>query len=74
LYYVFMEAVFQRSLGKLVTGTMVVAADGSRPSFGKILGRSFARIIPFEAFSFLGSKTPTGWHDTLSGTRVVKTR
>lgn len=70
-YYGLMEGLFQVTLGKLLTGTRVVTASGGRPSFGQILGRSFARFIPFEAFSFLGGKEPVGWHDSLSGTRVV---
>jgi uncharacterized RDD family membrane protein YckC len=74
LYFVIMEAAFQRTIAKLLTGTKVVTATGERPSFGKIVGRSFARFIPFEAFSFLGGKFPVGWHDSLSGTRVVSTR
>lgn len=74
-YYTFTEAVMQRTLGKLVTGTRVVTADGGRPTVGQIVGRSFARFIPFEAFSFLGGNGfPVGWHDSLSRTRVVNTR
>lgn len=72
-YFVIMEGLFQRTLAKLLTGTIVVTETGARPSFGQILGRSFARLIPFEAFSFLGTD-PVGWHDSLSGTRVVNTR
>ena len=29
-------------------------------------------FVFMEPFSFLGSKNPAGWHDSLSGTRVVK--
>ena len=71
-YFVITEALFQRTLAKFLTGTRVVRADGGRPSFGQIIGRSFARLIPFEAFSFLGGRKPVGWHDSLSGTRVVE--
>jgi uncharacterized RDD family membrane protein YckC len=72
-YFVVMETVFQRTVGKFITGTKVVSETGSVPTFTQILGRSFARYIPFEAFSFLGNKGfPVGWHDSLSGTRVVK--
>jgi uncharacterized RDD family membrane protein YckC len=71
-YFVLTEALFQRTLAKFITGTRVVTADGTQPSFGQIVGRSFARMIPFEAFSFLGSPNPVGWHDSLSGTRVVE--
>jgi uncharacterized RDD family membrane protein YckC len=73
-YYVVAEAAFQRTIAKLLTGTMVINSTGGRPSFGQIVGRSFARLIPFEAFSFLGGRQPVGWHDSLSGTRVVSTR
>jgi uncharacterized RDD family membrane protein YckC len=72
-YYVVMEGLFQRTIGKLVTGTCVINTEGDPPRFAQILGRSFARMIPFEAFSFLSSN-PAGWHDTLSGTRVVQSR
>lgn len=70
-YYVIMEAAFQKTIGKMITGTHVVTVDGNVPSFGQIVGRSFARMIPFEPLSFFG-KTPAGWHDTLSGTRVIR--
>ena len=69
-YYIITEAAFQRSPAKFITKTMVVRADGTRPSTGQIIGRTFARMIPFEAFSFLGTP-PVGWHDSLSKTRVV---
>jgi uncharacterized RDD family membrane protein YckC len=69
-YYVAMESTTGATVGKMLTGTRVIAADGSKPTMKQIIGRSFARLIPFEAFSFLGSK-PNGWHDTLSKTRVV---
>ncbi len=70
-YFTFLECVFNRTIGKFLTGTMVVRADGGPPTFGQILGRSFARLIPFEPFSFFSGSYPVGWHDSLSGTRVV---
>ena len=73
-YFIFTEAVFQRTLAKLITGTLVVTPEGGKPTFGQIVGRSFARYIPFEAFSFFGGKRPVGWHDKLSGTRVIDLR
>lgn len=73
IYFIAFETAFQRSPAKFITSTMVVREDGGRPSFGQIAGRSLARYIPFEAFSFLGNKGfPIGWHDSLSGTRVIK--
>lgn len=74
LYFFVMEAACGRTIGKLITGTMVTTSDGSPPSVGQLFGRSLARLIPFEPFSFLGKQPPVGWHDSLSGTRVVKTR
>ena len=73
LYYVSQEALFGRTLGKLVTGTRVVSAVGGTATFAQLLGRTFARFIPFEPFSFFGSDA-VGWHDSLSNTRVIRTR
>ena len=72
-YYIALEALSGRTLGKLITGTKVVNEAGTKPSFGQIVGRSFARIIPFEAFSFL-AEDGRSWHDTLPKTFVVKCR
>lgn len=58
-----------RSLGKFITGTTVVKEDGSLPTGNDFLKRNFSRIVPFDAFSFLGSR---GWHDSWSDTKVVK--
>ncbi len=75
VYYSVFEAATGVTLGKLVTGTRVVAVDGSKPTVGQILGRSLCRFIPFEAFSFFGGQgRPVGWHDSISGTRVIETR
>ncbi|MBL8814450.1 MAG: RDD family protein [Planctomyces sp.] len=72
-YYFVCEATTSRTLGKLITGTKVVNKDGGPASIGQIAGRTLCRIIPFEAFSFLG--TPTrGWHDSIPGTFVVKSK
>ena len=70
-YHLICESIWQRTLGKLVTKTKVVDLKGNKPGFAKILGRSFARYIPFERFSFLFSAYPVGWHDSLSRTLVV---
>ena len=72
-YYIVLEGYFGVTIGKLVTGTRVVSKDGGQPSFGAIVGRTFARFVPFEPFSFLGGSS-SGWHDTWSGTRVIRTR
>lgn len=71
-YYIIFEMTLGRTLGKLITGTKVVNAEGGDATVGQVIGRSFARYIPFEVFSFLG-ETGRGWHDSLSKTYVVKT-
>jgi len=70
-YLPFFEYVFNKTPGKWLTRTRVVRVDGGRPRFMQILGRTLARYVPFEPFSFFGS-SHSGWHDTWSGTRVVK--
>lgn len=71
LVYFLMEFLTKgRSIGKYITKTKVVKEDGSLPTALDYLKRSFSRIIPFEAFSFLGADA-RGWHDTISKTYVV---
>ena len=67
-YYSLSEGLFGRSIGKIVTGTVVVDENGEKPSFGTIFKRTLCRLIPFDGFSFLGSR---GWHDSISDTYVV---
>ncbi|OGI83891.1 hypothetical protein A2903_00945 [Candidatus Nomurabacteria bacterium RIFCSPLOWO2_01_FULL_33_17] len=69
-YYLFFEYIWQRTPGKWITGTKVVRFNGDKPKFMQIVGRTFARFIPFEFLSFL-SNNPVGWHDHLSKTFVV---
>lgn len=69
LYYTILESTTGKTVGKMITGTKVLNDDNTKPSTGTILKRSFCRIIPFEAFSFLGGNN--GWHDTLTYTQVV---
>ena len=71
-YYIVCEATTGLTLGKLITGTRVVAESGDKPTFAQIVGRSFSRLVPFDGLSFLGSSP--GWHDRWSQTRVVRTR
>jgi len=73
LYYVPMETIFGRTLGKLITGTRVVTEAGKPPGSAQILGRTLIRMIPLEFLTFLDDK-PVGWHDRWSGTRVIQVR
>jgi uncharacterized RDD family membrane protein YckC len=67
-YYLICESTMQRTLGKFLTRSLVVDEYGNKPDFGTILGRSLARIVPFEALSCLGKR---GWHDIWSETYLI---
>lgn len=70
-YYATAELLFQRTLGKTLMHTLVVTADDNRPSSGRLLLRTLCRFLPLEPLSLLFSRRALGWHDTLSGTKVV---
>lgn len=69
IYYTVLESVFYTTAGKCLTNTIVVNEYAERPGFMQVVGRSFSRLIPLEAFSFLGSGR--GWHDSLTNSYVV---
>lgn len=69
LYYIFLESIFGRTIGKFITGTKVIGFDEKKPTFGRIVIRSLCRIIPLDAVSFLFSED--GWHDSISKTYVI---
>jgi uncharacterized RDD family membrane protein YckC len=72
IYYTICEAAFNGyTLGKLITGTRAIRADGEKLRFKDALLRSLSRIVPFEVFSGLG---PNPWHDSWTKTTVVKAR
>jgi len=70
IYFSIIESITQRSLGKYATNTKVVVLSAEKPEVKDILLRSLCRMIPFDAFSFLGD-SGRGWHDSLSNTYVV---
>jgi hypothetical protein len=67
IYYLFFEIIFGSTPAKFLTQTKVVDEEGKKPKFEKIIIRTLARYIPFESFSFFGTK---GWHDSISKTQV----
>lgn len=69
-YYIMMEVVFQKTLGKFITKTKVVTIRGTKPKEQDIVLRTFCRLIPFDHLSFLFTKN--GFHDHLSKTKVIK--
>lgn len=70
-YYSFTELYFSRTIAKYFTKTLVVMRNGSKPNANTILKRTLCRLIPFEAFTFLGKRS-RGWHDSFSHTYVVR--
>jgi uncharacterized RDD family membrane protein YckC len=70
LYYLLLEGIFGRTLGKFITRTKVITINGDDPNATLVLRRTLSRLIPFEIISFMG-KNPLGWHDRWSGTLVV---
>lgn len=70
-YMIVMEYKTGRSVGKYVTGTKVVSTDGTKAELTQIIYRNLARLVPFDAFSFLGTD---GWHDRWTDTRVVNAK
>lgn len=69
-YYIFMEFYFQKTLGKIITGTKVIDMDGGKPKAKAILFRSIIRMMPVEWLSYLFMRN--GGHDFLSKTCVVR--
>jgi uncharacterized RDD family membrane protein YckC len=69
-YYTFMEYKLGKTVGKFITGTKVVYANGDSINLRTAILRSLSRIVPFEAFSLLGTP-PRGWHDDWTDTYVV---
>lgn len=70
LYYLIMEFFFQRTIGKMITGSVVINEYAEKPDFVAVGLRTIIRIVPFEALSFLNNNR--GWHDRWTNTYVVK--
>ena len=72
-YYATMEFLFQKTIFKIFTGSIVVTPEGKKPKPASILLRSLIRFIPFEPISLLfTSENERWWHDTWTKTYVVK--
>ncbi|MDQ8003872.1 MAG: RDD family protein [Pedobacter sp.] len=69
-YYLVLEVVFNITIGKTILGNIIVNDEGARPSIAQRFGRTFCRLIPFNALSFLFNQR--GWHDSITNTYVVK--
>jgi uncharacterized RDD family membrane protein YckC len=70
LYYFIFELAFGKTIGKFITGTMVVSKNNDELKASQVAYRTLSRIIPFEPFSFFGD-VPIGWHDSNGNSLVV---
>jgi hypothetical protein len=68
VYYFTLETIFMRTPGKIASRSYVMIPQGKNRIW-VILLRTVCRLIPLDAFSFLGEKE--GWHDSLSNTKVI---
>ena len=70
LYYFILESIFARTLGKWLSFSKVVDANGKKPNVGLILIRSLVRLIIIDMF-FIPFLDKT-LHDYLSKTNVCE--
>ena len=80
IYYIVCEVAFGRTLGKLVTGLIVINERGTRPSVGQAVIRTLTRFIEVNPVLFGGlpagivadrSRCRQRIGDMLAGTYVV---
>jgi uncharacterized RDD family membrane protein YckC len=69
LYYFLSEFFFGKTVGKILTKTIVLDKNGNKPKTFNLVVRSLVRLIPVESITFLFG---LGFHDLVSGTVVVK--
>lgn len=72
LYYFLPELFLGQTLGKMLTGTIVVDEHGNLPDLSKIIVRTICRLIPFDNLSLILSDRIL--HDRISNTFVVNER
>jgi uncharacterized RDD family membrane protein YckC len=73
VYYIGLEATTGQTVGKMITGTVVVDEHGQKIDGGKATIRTLCRLIVLIdqlSFFFMGGNR--GLHDTLSKTYVIK--
>jgi uncharacterized RDD family membrane protein YckC len=70
VYFIFFESTLQKTPGKMISKTIVVNIDGTRPGFGRIVLRTIVRFSPFDFLSYMFG-IGKGQHDYFSKTVVV---
>ena len=69
-YFVVLEALTSRTIGKLITGTHVRTTGGDCPNLFQVFLRTATRFVPFDPLTFLNANK-AGLHDRLSNTTVI---
>lgn len=69
-YHFIFEYLWGKTPGKFLTKSIVVDKFGCKPSTLKLLIRSICRLLPLNTLSFIFLYY--GFHDTISGTFVIK--
>lgn len=70
IYYILFEYFFQKSIGKMALRMKVINEySDTKPTLKQIVGRTFSRIIGWEALAYLWSNEL--WHDKWSSTMVI---
>lgn len=71
IYYLVLESIFGKTLGKLVTGSRVVDKNNEKASFWKIVVRTLLRFSYFDWLSYAFGQVQ-GTHDVISRTKLVR--
>lgn len=80
IYFVGMNTAFGATLGKMALGLKLVKSDGSPISLGTAIIRYIIESIlaaltcGLMFISIATSPTKQGWHDSIAGTAVIRTR
>lgn len=74
LYYFIFEILFRKTLGKFITGLIVVSVNDTSLTAKDLFIRTLCRFIPFNFLSFLFTSNQQFWHDNISNTAVVKSQ
>jgi hypothetical protein len=69
IYYFTFETLFQTTPAKCLTSSKIISNDQNELKPIDVVNRTWARLVPFEAFTFFGE---IGFHDKISETSVVK--
>lgn len=76
LYYVFIEFVYKRSIGKMIFKFKIKGFNNLSKTnlLKRVVLRTIFKFIPFDIFSIFLNEKCIMWHDSLSKTQVLDLR